>query len=572
MANDAKLKIVIEAMNSASKDLKDLQSELGGVEKSGKKAGESTKSFRDSLSSIAGVAAKTSAGIAGVGVTMNKIFDIGKAGAGVTQTAESFEFLRQKVGAVPDLLDKLREASRGTISDLDIMQSTAVLLAGTTGEMAKQFANATPELMEIAKAANKLNPALGDTTFLYDSLAKGIKRGSPMILDNLGIIVSIGEANEKYAKALGKTVEQLTEEEKKVALLNETLSKGKTMLDQVGGTTESATDAYERMDAALENLTNTYKAKLAPGITSAANAVVDLTTGISRVQDVANEHLTTVANTSKTYEEYYDEVVRVAGELGWMAGKVTLLTEEEWLAQAATKILTAESDRLTKQAIAAKEALEGQTVATAAVKDATNSAEAAMRSYTEQLLFSIASQGLNEYQALALAYSMGLVDERTVYATEKVKGYQELLANGTITLETYNALVTGLGDALDGMPDDVSIDVWLNMHGYDEFQRLSNSIGTGTPGIGTQMPTMQASGGNVYTGNPYIWQEYSRGGAEAFIPSMDGYILSRSDAAAALASGGKSGGSTTYTLNIYEAGGVVDPVGSIALLEAMAGG
>ena len=303
--------------------------------------------------------------------------------------------LREKVGAVPDLLDQLKEASRGTITELDLMQSSAVLLAGTSGEMATEFANALPGLMEMAKAANKLNPALGDTGFLFDSLAKGIKRGSPMILDNLGIIVSLEEANKKYATSIGKNVEQLTEEEKKIALLNETMLKGKTLIDQVGGTTESATDAYARMDAALEDLANTYKAKLAPGITSAANAIVDLTTGVERIQDTSNDHLDTVARTSKSYEEYYDEVERVAGELGWMAGKVELLSKEEWEAIQATQGLTTESDRLTAQAIAAKEALLDQSDAVIEVTDATNDADAAMKSYTESLLFKIASEGLS---------------------------------------------------------------------------------------------------------------------------------------------------------------------------------
>jgi len=54
-----------------------------------------------------------------------------------------------------------------------------------------------------------------------------------------------------------------------------------------------------------------------------------------------------------------------------------------------------------------------------------------------------------------------------------------------------------------------------------------------------------AVGGNVYAGNPYGWQEYGYRG-ELFVPSQDGYILSRAEAERALARAivdGKSGGS-----------------------------
>ena len=104
--------------------------------------------------------------LAAIGVAGKQAFEFGKQGAAITQTAESFDLLLDKVGATPGLLDDLRDASRGTISDFELMSSTATLLAGASGELGTELANATPRLMEIAKAANKLNPALGDTAFM----------------------------------------------------------------------------------------------------------------------------------------------------------------------------------------------------------------------------------------------------------------------------------------------------------------------------------------------------------------------------------------------------------------------
>ena len=77
---------------------------------------------------------------------------------------------------------------------MKLMSATSTLLAGTSGDLATALGNATPQLLEIAKAANKLNPSLGDTAFLYESIATGVKRASPMILDNLGLTIKIGNS------------------------------------------------------------------------------------------------------------------------------------------------------------------------------------------------------------------------------------------------------------------------------------------------------------------------------------------------------------------------------------------
>lgn len=206
------------------------------------------------------------AGVTALNSAFNEVKEFGKAGSVVLQTTESFDLLLKKVGAAPDLLDALRAASRNTVDDMTLMSSTATLLAGTQGELSTALANATPQLMEIAKAANKLNPLLGDTTYLYESIATGIKRQSPLILDNLGLTIKVGEANEKYARALGKSVEQLTAEEKQMALLNATLVAGSQLLEQVGNNTDAATDAIARMEATQRNAENAFKAKFAPAI------------------------------------------------------------------------------------------------------------------------------------------------------------------------------------------------------------------------------------------------------------------------------------------------------------------
>lgn len=219
----------------------------------------------------------TMAAVTGAVYTAKKAFDFAEEGAQIQQVTDSFDRMNESVFHSPTLLDDMSQAVRGTVGEVDLMRGILTLTAGASDDMAQQFAAAAPKLLEIAKASNKLNPTLGDTAFLYESLSLGIKRNSPLILDNLGIVVKVGEANEKYAAQIGKTVEQLTAEEKSIALLNATLESGQRIIGQVGGNVDSATDSYAQLKVELQETTNTLKQMAAEGLTpllSGLNSVI----------------------------------------------------------------------------------------------------------------------------------------------------------------------------------------------------------------------------------------------------------------------------------------------------------
>jgi hypothetical protein len=93
------------------------------------------------------------------------VADLGEIGAQSLDTVQAFDSVRRSVGATPELLNRLKQAAGGTISEMRLMQLTNTALAGSSGEMGQAFADAVPKLIEGARAANKLNPALGDTEF-----------------------------------------------------------------------------------------------------------------------------------------------------------------------------------------------------------------------------------------------------------------------------------------------------------------------------------------------------------------------------------------------------------------------
>jgi len=344
----ASIDIVVKVLDQASKKLND-------ISKSTDKLGKDSTSTGKSLASLGKIAAVATATLATMGVAAKVAFDMGKAGAAVKQTGESFGFLIKKVGGSADLLNKLRSASKGTVDDMTLMSSTSTLLAGAQGALGERLAEATPQLLSIAKAAQKLNPSLGDTTFLYNSLAVGIKRGSPLILDNLGLLVSQGDANKRLAAELGKTVAALTTEEMKMALLNETIRAGTVLVQQAGGDTDSATDSYDQLTTAVSNLTDRYKAQVHEGLEPVINAtknyvmaldeaarnahhvekaVVVATTEMGTAVYKTTELSERVAFLSENYIKTEADVKRAGGAfraISGMMGEVSELTQETFL-------------------------------------------------------------------------------------------------------------------------------------------------------------------------------------------------------------------------------------------------
>lgn len=107
-------------------------------------------------------------------------------------------------------------------------------------------------LMDIARIKAK-NMGI-TTTQAYNDIVTGLGRGSAMILDNLGITVNAAQANEEYAKSIGKTVNQLTDAEKKQALVNKVVSDGKKELEAMGEVMLTDPEKRQKLIAQITNM------------------------------------------------------------------------------------------------------------------------------------------------------------------------------------------------------------------------------------------------------------------------------------------------------------------------------
>jgi hypothetical protein len=462
-------------------------------------------SFGSALKTATNVIAAVTGAAAILGATFKTAFDLGLQGATVNQQTASFKILLGVIGAAPDLLNKLRTASRGTISDMSLMAATSTLLAGASDKMAKMMADAAPAILEIADAANKLNPTLGSTEFLYSSLMTGIKRGSPLLIDNTGLTVRLGEANEAFAKKLGKSVDELTAEEAKMALLNGVLAAGDNLLRQVGGSAVSLTDPFERLKATTQNLKNEALAGLAGFLADAAEAMTTLLTKTEQFNNLLTDHKTQLETSKMTYSEYIAEMQRSAAVIGArvMQGEgvtyiytkegeaIRLLSEAEWANRNAINSDTG----ATKNAIPVIDELNNSLASSAGAAQA---GEAGMKSY-ESALSGIGSQiaGINgqiadaqadlaaaqaDWQAgagndvAALLGEQGLKGEALILA---LAGVDQVMGTSLANQETYNQKLAAATAEFKKSGDLDAFKVALG-NIKDEFMPMSEKVQAAT--------------------------------------------------------------------------------------------
>lgn len=176
------------------------------------------------------------------------------------QTLSSFKYM---TGIAADgLLDAMDRAAEGTVSKMDLVrQANTAMVLGIEQEM-------LPKLVEISRASAKVLG--GDTQFMFESLVTGIGRQSRLMLDNLGIIVKIGDAQLAYAKSVGKTVEELTDEEKALAFRNSVLEAGNALIDKAAGSETELADALARNKKAVEELKVAFGEAISPAVTKSA--------------------------------------------------------------------------------------------------------------------------------------------------------------------------------------------------------------------------------------------------------------------------------------------------------------
>ncbi|MDX9779625.1 MAG: hypothetical protein RBT66_01155 [bacterium] len=539
----ADLKIVISALNKASGDLNKVKLDIQGIKGAGEESSSAVDSFGSSLTGLIGNAALVTAAVAGVGLAIKEVYESAKEAAELDYAQTKFDNLAASIGTVSDaLLGDLRNATSGMVSD-------AELVAGAADFMALGLAKTHEEVVRLTTVAGALGMNM-------NQLVLTLTNQTTMRFDTLGVSVDGFKEKVKALEDAGMSAND--------AFKEAFLQQAEEQIERVGSKADTAAGSFARFEAATANLKNALANELLPLITP-------LVEGLTDIIDLSDEGMATQAGNAalavmqwSSVRAEWDIMRYVMSGMNDEADSMSLhimeLNEqfgpEVFFGGSRTQAIV---DTYINGLETAGEAAEGATTAIQAVADATKNADAAMRAYSESLLFKIASEGLSEEGALALARAMGLIDQNTVAATEQVNFYQGLLDSGIITQRQYNLLVADLAENIENLPEGKNLEVTTNSEevlavlAEIEMRKFKNksltvNVDLDTSDVdGYQPPTKygtvtylpsrgmnQAVGGPVTAGQQYNWQEYGYRG-EVLVPSADGFVLSRADAERALA-------------------------------------
>jgi len=249
--------------------------------------------------------------------------------AKIDQVRQTFHDLAASVGQDADtILQKLREATHGMVSDSELMQQAVLAMLLIGRESLGDLSETLPRLAEIAAAASR---ATGESlSFMFESIVKGIGRASPMILDNLGFTIDLTAAYERYAKTLGATSGQVVDNSAKIAQLTTKLQDLKTQLHiaqlRMGELSEKTKESTRaalqfRIDKLNRQIAETEKelAKATAAHGKFASAVGEGTVKLTKEQKVA----ALLAEVMRRGEDYIKTFGKVQEDAAVLAGRLS---------------------------------------------------------------------------------------------------------------------------------------------------------------------------------------------------------------------------------------------------------
>lgn len=216
--------------------------------------------FAGGISKITGIL-----GAAGlVGAVMGAAGALGEMAARANQITVANQALRISISAA-------REATMGLVDDM-----TLTLAANKATQLGVVKTDA--EFAKLAKTAARLGMAMGqDATQSVDDLTTALGRQSFEILDNLGIVLKISEANEEYAARIGKTADKLTDAERKQAFMVIGLERAEAAAEKANVSLDTHATRVQVVSTSWTN----FKDTVAVGVTGALASILSPTEALT---------------------------------------------------------------------------------------------------------------------------------------------------------------------------------------------------------------------------------------------------------------------------------------------------
>lgn len=227
-----------------SNSLKELGDKQDQAKEKAKALGAQLRTLNSTINSVTGVLGKVANGFTAV-------FAAASEGAKI-QAAETF--FRNSGKSI----EEYRAAVNGMVSDAELMRKAN--LADSMGISQETF----KVLARVAEASALKTGQSFD--YMFNSIIVGTARSSRLLLDNLGIIVSVKDANERWAAANNTVVKSMTDVQKKAAFAEEVVRKASGQMEEFARVGKASAFEFSRLDANIANLSDTIKKSLADSI------------------------------------------------------------------------------------------------------------------------------------------------------------------------------------------------------------------------------------------------------------------------------------------------------------------
>ena len=259
-------KVVAKYVADVKDYIKEIEKATGIAQKDFQKVNETAGGLEKGLKKIGGAVAAAFA--------VDKIVSFTAEASKLAAEGEGVRKAFQRIGD-PQLLQGLRNATRGTVSDLELMKQAV---------RASNFKIPLESLAKLFEFARRRAKETGESVdYLVNSITMGIGRKSPLILDNLGI--SAIELRKRFdgitvAQAEVGDVARIVGE-----IATEEMAKMGDEVDTTADKMQQLSASTDNLKEALGRIANEAVGPITAGLASITQAIADEMTEVSRFAD-----------------------------------------------------------------------------------------------------------------------------------------------------------------------------------------------------------------------------------------------------------------------------------------------
>lgn len=241
----------------------------------------------------------------------SSVISFGKECSQLAQVAEGVEYAFKRIGD-ESMLEGLRKATKGTVSDLELMKAAV---------QAKNFGIPLQQLGSLLEFAHQRAKDTGQSVdYLVNSIVMGIGRKSPLILDNLGI--SAVQLKEKLG-AVGTENANVGDIAKAVGqIASDAMAKIGTSAETSAEKTARVAAQWTNVKTELGKVINSFINELTPAMTTFLSRFTTFVKGVDKTaSDMAEGQFSKIKDqiielgkaTDKTFDVKKSEAIKITG-------------------------------------------------------------------------------------------------------------------------------------------------------------------------------------------------------------------------------------------------------------------